>query len=594
MRPAEDRIKRLFEQLNDSTRPELDQRILDACTAELRRQEPAAGAEPYSRWRLIMNHSFTKFTAAAMVFLAVILGVTFFPNSKGPIALASVLDTLKNAACVSYDIQMGKDAVTIHDTVYGQRIRRESMEQTSIIDLEQMRILTLNDKEKQAFYINMDGLPELPKNYIEHLIHILETLQNAEKGQTEALGQRDMDDRVLDGYLFTYQTAEVEIWIDPDTLLPVIITERGPGMEMTCRNFDFSVEPDPTRFEMTPPEGYSVIDTQGMIDFKKDATEEAFIEGLRFLAHLRDGWFPREISIESFMRNAEEIGTLVEQKFEGPLAQAQAGMQLGKGLVFLRVYSGRGPWHYAGNGVKLGQAEKPVFWYPPKDSEAYRVIFGDLHVEQITPEDLDSVVSQSTANSGYSYQLWGKPELIWEQEDLWRVKAGGIVEVTSTLTLKQGPAFIHSIPMTLPIKDAEVLSATLNGIGLPYQQNSATEYVFFPDGEQLANGANTIELVWQFPLESLAPMGDEGYTVPLKTPVPVIRFRISAGIEPGSGYTWTKSGEELEKSIQFSKQMDLEYDSLAAKFTGEPPLVLFKTNGAAASDFGTCGLMIKP
>jgi hypothetical protein len=539
-----------------------------------------------------MKHSFTKFSAAAMVFIAVILGVTLFPNSKGPMALASVLNTLKNAACVSYEIQMGSDDVAIRDTIFGQRIRREFLGQTSIIDLEQMRIMTLNDKEKQAVYINMDGLPELPKNYIEHLIHILETLQNAEKGRTEELGERVIDGRLLDGFLFTYQIAEVEIWIDPGTSLPAIISERGPGMEMICKNFDFSVEPDPALFEMTPPEGYSVVDMQGAIDFKKDATEEAFIEGLRFQAFLRDGWFPREISIESFLRNAEEIGTLVEQKFEGTLAQAQAGMQLGKGLVFLRVYSGRGPWHYAGNGVKLGQADRPIFWYPPKDSTAYRVIFGDLHVEEVSPEDLESVVSRITAGVGYGYQLWGKPELMWAQEDLWRLKAGGAIEATSTLTLKQGPAFIHSIPMTVQIEGAELLSATMNGIGLPYQQKNAAEYVFFPDGEQLANGANTIELVWQFPLETIC--SGSTCTVPLKTLVPVNSFRISAGIEPDSGYAWGHSPEQLEKSIQFSKKMYPDYAELAAKFTGEPPLVLFTTNGKPGSDFGTCGFAVEP
>ncbi|MGD0516208.1 MAG: hypothetical protein ABSA26_01615 [Thermoguttaceae bacterium] len=36
--------------------------------------------------------------------------------------------------------------------------------------------------------------------------------------------------------------------------------------------------------------------------------------------------------------------------------------------------------HYAGKGVKLGAADRPIFWYRPKDSKKYRVIYADLSV----------------------------------------------------------------------------------------------------------------------------------------------------------------------------------------------------------------------
>jgi hypothetical protein len=44
--------------------------------------------------------------------------------------------------------------------------------------------------------------------------------------------------------------------------------------------------------------------------------------------------------------------------------------------------------HYAGNGVKLGDAETAIFWYLPEGSETYRVIYGDLSVKDVTPENL--------------------------------------------------------------------------------------------------------------------------------------------------------------------------------------------------------------
>ena len=38
--------------------------------------------------------------------------------------------------------------------------------------------------------------------------------------------------------------------------------------------------------------------------------------------------------------------------------------------------------HYAGKGVKLGAADTPIFWYRPKDSKKYRVIYADLSVRE--------------------------------------------------------------------------------------------------------------------------------------------------------------------------------------------------------------------
>ena len=35
-------------------------------------------------------------------------------------------------------------------------------------------------------------------------------------------------------------------------------------------------------------------------------------------------------------------------------------------------------WHYAGKGVTMGEADTAIFWYRPKDSISYRVIYGDM------------------------------------------------------------------------------------------------------------------------------------------------------------------------------------------------------------------------
>ena len=118
-------------------------------------------------------------------------------------------------------------------------------------------------------------------------------------------------------------------------------------------------------------------------------TEEDFIEGLRVWAEVPlDGMFPASIAVEDIAKQAP----LLEEKFtELGLSNEEeldVGMKMQKVLLFTRFFQGQGKWHYAGAGVELGDGDTAIFWYRPKDSETWRVIYGDLSVEDVAPEDL--------------------------------------------------------------------------------------------------------------------------------------------------------------------------------------------------------------
>ena len=73
-----------------------------------------------------------------------------------------------------------------------------------------------------------------------------------------------------------------------------------------------------------------------------------------------------------------------------PEAEAtQMGMSFGKGMMFHQMLEvGNIEWSYTGQGIKLGDAGKAIFWYKPKGSETYRVIYGDLTVKDVSSENL--------------------------------------------------------------------------------------------------------------------------------------------------------------------------------------------------------------
>lgn len=70
------------------------------------------------------------------------------------------------------------------------------------------------------------------------------------------------------------------------------------------------------------------------------------------------------------------------QKFMQPYVVkiTKAAMRAQPGLTFVSKLPPDADAHYAGKGVKFGTPDRPIFWYHPKDSKKYRVIYADLSV----------------------------------------------------------------------------------------------------------------------------------------------------------------------------------------------------------------------
>jgi hypothetical protein len=158
-------------------------------------------------------------------------------------------------------------------------------------------------------------------------------------------------------------------------------------MVIVCDNLRFDVAFDESLFSMDAPPGYVVQDAGG-IDFSQ-SNESAFVETLRIWAQIiEDGQFPESINLEDMVNigpkfeQAQKRANLTDEQIQ------EVAMRWGQGLLFIRLFKGQGQWHYAGAGVKLGDSEKPIFWYQPQGSPTWRVIYGDLSVKDVSPENL--------------------------------------------------------------------------------------------------------------------------------------------------------------------------------------------------------------
>ena len=113
------------------------------------------------------------------------------------------------------------------------------------------------------------------------------------------------------------------------------------------------------------------------------ANEGDLVEGLRQLATYNDGQFPNEMKLDK-----QIVQNLQQAKPSKDQAQQFAEAYKRMIMSMIGVKKEDRASYYAGAGVKLGDAETAVFWYKPKNSKTYRVIYGDLRIEDVAEDDL--------------------------------------------------------------------------------------------------------------------------------------------------------------------------------------------------------------
>jgi len=187
------------------------------------------------------------------------------------------------------------------------------------------------------------------------------------------------------GFRATGPDGEWTIWADPETALPIRMEQKWGQMQFVCTDFQFDIEMDESLFSMEIPEGYSALPKAELSI--EGSTEQNLIEGLRIYAEIiLDGAFPNEFIGQEYLddvkKNRKKFAQMSEKQ------RLDLALKLQRGYIFIQFLKAENDWHYVGKNVKLGDSESPVCWYRPEGSETYRVIYGDLSVKDVAPENL--------------------------------------------------------------------------------------------------------------------------------------------------------------------------------------------------------------
>jgi hypothetical protein len=390
----ENQVKKLRYKVSDATRQSILSRVSDALEKKTKSQ--SALNKP-NIWRTIMNNRITKLTTAAAA--VIIAGVVIFSLFVSPgVTFASVIKPIFEAKTFAYDMHVGgEDGPVIHDLVSGNRIRRTMSDMPNmvlIIDTDAGKLLRLDTAGKNAAMINISGEVEKGgRNYIAVLRETITRLKADPNTAQKKPFQRQIDGRKVIGYtigndLEGNDRDRVTILADEKTGVPVQIDVEWGRETFILKNMEFDIPIPEDQVSITPPAGYKMQKTD--IDFSK-LSDKDLIESLRVWAtHLRDdGTFPPELLKQEFIKQMplfrEKVGKL-------PIPDAEKekmGKYFIQGMMFLQTcYTSQMDFHYAGAGVKLGDAGKAIFWYRPKDAKTYRVIYGDLSVKDVAEENL--------------------------------------------------------------------------------------------------------------------------------------------------------------------------------------------------------------
>ncbi len=261
-------------------------------------------------WSDIMKSKITKLAAAAVIIIAVLIGINQLGGSidGASVAWAQMVEQINSYTkykCRQRVVrEQGPEFPTMQVYHLNLSLRRQEVEDGSIhiIDMRGTDAITveLYPDQKKATVTKLLGFGPRKDP------HIIEMVKQFEQESTERLGTKEVDGKILQGFRHVpNEHNDFTVWVDPKTKLPVEIelvhTQRGQTLFLD--EFEFDFELDPSSFSTDIPDGYEVETI--ILDYRpvepKEVTAEDIQSGLNHTAYAveRLPWMEEIITIET-------------------------------------------------------------------------------------------------------------------------------------------------------------------------------------------------------------------------------------------------------------------------------------------------------
>jgi hypothetical protein len=222
----------------------------------------------------------------------------------------------------------------------------------------------------------------------------LAALRRAAESDGESLGAETLGASRVDVYQVKKENWILRVWCDIADELPIRVesTPAGEagGPTMVLSDFYWDIPVSPSDFALDVPAGYTVRQPE------EDASEESLVEALGLCAERAGGAFPA--TFDKGARGTLLLGAGPREEpalgrasvFPGPSQTDREFYQkIRIALAYVENAEENGSWRYEGGGVRLGDGGRPVCWWRPTESAVFRVVYGDLTVRDVSPEQLE-------------------------------------------------------------------------------------------------------------------------------------------------------------------------------------------------------------
>jgi outer membrane lipoprotein-sorting protein len=215
-------------------------------------------------------------------------------------------------------------------------------------------------------------------------LQLPEKLRRLVEKEAQPVGRKQTDGVQAQGFRVREGQVEWLIWADPKTRLPVRVEVTYPdGGRVTLSDFRFNPALDDALFSLEVPKGYKLLP----VEIDSTTPEGALVWLLRSYAEASEGKFPPRLDrADAFDKHPLNVGG--DKKKLSPEG-LRFGLNLARVLAF--VWTLKGSHGYKPDGVKLGDADKVLFWYRPAGAARYRALYGDLHWADVTTDQLPEV-----------------------------------------------------------------------------------------------------------------------------------------------------------------------------------------------------------
>lgn len=373
----------------------------------------AAQSRQNSTWRIIMNKKMAKLAAAAAIMIGVFVGFQIF-NGTSSVSWAQVRERVAAVRAVVYKAkvtgsQRGQGFEMCIEAVMaeglGARVDAymgsQMISQTFALGDETSHI-TLFPIQKKYLEVELTETNRLetgdPKVMVEAFL----------QGDYKELGRREINGVTVEG-IESHDVsptagfpgggaimgavegkfiAEVvaSLWVDVATGWPVEVTldityDKGDEqMTVVVNDFQWEAQIDPDTFASVIPEDYELM---YKVDLTRTESGEQLVDGLRYFAELTGGKYPAKLTIGDILSDVGEIYKTKSSDSSFQLDDGQiVNLKYGAQHVGRLEAEGKEPV-YSGATVTAADSGKVLLRWKLDDGQ-YRVIFGDLRIEDVS------------------------------------------------------------------------------------------------------------------------------------------------------------------------------------------------------------------